>query len=101
MTTFDPLPEVGEWGRDRHKLQGGTVNIFRLFSNDTTTSWAQSASASCTGWFCRASASNVIAPTVADEIAGMLSLVAAGCAVILIVAFVGWLACWWGHGEQL
>ena len=68
------------------------MNIFRLFSPDTTTSWAQSASASCTGWFCRASASNIIAPTVADEIAGMLALVAAGCAVILIIMFVDWLA---------
>jgi cell division protein FtsX len=75
------------------------MNIFsRLLSNDTTTTWSQSATASCTGWFCRASANNVIAPTVADEIAGMMALVAAGCAMILIVAFVGWLAGWWGRG---
>ena len=77
------------------------MNIFRLFTNETATTWSQSASASCTGWFCRASASNIIAPTVADEIAGMLALAAAGCAVVLIVAFVGWLAGWWGRGEQL
>jgi hypothetical protein len=76
------------------------VNIYRLFSHDSAVTWSQSATASCTGWFCRASASNVIAPTVADEIAGMLALVAAGCVGILIIAFIGWLAGWWGHGEQ-
>lgn len=72
------------------------MNIFRLFSNDTATSWSQSASASCTGFMCRASASTVFAPTAADEIASMLALLAAGCVVVLIIAFVGWLAGWWG-----
>lgn len=65
------------------------MDIFRLFSNDTTTHWAQSASASCTGWFCRASASNIIAPTQADEIVSMLALVVAGgivCVFWLCVA---------------
>jgi hypothetical protein len=77
------------------------MDIFRLFSNDSTVTWSQSATASCTGSFCRASASNIIAPTVADQIAGMLALIAAGCATLLIIAFIGWLAGWWGHGEQL
>jgi hypothetical protein len=77
------------------------MNIFRLFSPDTTTSWVQSSSASCTGWFCRATATTVIAPTTADQIASMMTLMLAACIVVIMVTFVGLIVGWWGRGEEL
>ena len=71
------------------------MNIFRLFSPDTTRSWSQSASASCSGFMCRATASNVIAPTAADQVAGMLALALAGGVVIVGVYVVGLVVGWW------
>jgi ABC-type Fe3+-hydroxamate transport system substrate-binding protein len=60
-----------------------------------TTTWSQSASASCTGWFCRAQASNIIAPTQADEVIGWLALILAGGMVLIAWAGIGRLLGWW------
>jgi hypothetical protein len=70
------------------------------YAPQTTTSWTQSSSATCTGWFCRATATTVISPTAADEIVGMLALLASCCVVILCLAFVGYVAGWWNGGDD-
>jgi hypothetical protein len=61
----------------------------------TTTSYAPSAVASCSGPFCRATATSSVGPTVADQIAGLLYLAASLCVVALGLAGVGLLAGWW------
>jgi uncharacterized protein YcfL len=56
-----------------------------------TTSYSQSGSASCTGWFCRASVTQTMQPTQADEIASMLTLaVAVGIVCVFWIGVVVW-----------